>query len=201
MANPSSSAAPYRLVRRTGVSARAEATAPILVTRRLSLRPLAENDLDALHAIQSDPEHMRYYPHPYSREETREWIERRIREIAERGHSLWAVQDRATGAFLGNVGPVVQTVDGVEEVELGWSITPERTRQGIASEAAAACRDWCWDHLEVDHLICLVRPENIPSRGVAERVGMHVWKETLFGSMGWRHLVYRLDRPGEVTTR
>ena len=44
-----------------------------------------------------------------------------------------------------------------------------------------------------DHLISLIRPENAPSRGVAERIGMAPWKETTFGSQGWRHIVYRLD--------
>ena len=50
--------------------------------------------------------------------------------------------------------------------------TTERARQGIASEAAAACRDDCFTRLDQPYLIALVRPENTPSRGVAERIGM-----------------------------
>ena len=84
-------------------------------------------------------------------------------------------------------------VDGIDELEVGWSITPARARQGIASEAAAACRDWAFAELEVDHLISLVRPENEPSAGVAKNIGMTVWKETHYGSLGWLHLVYRID--------
>ena len=40
-------------------------------TARLRLRPFAADlsDLDALHEIQSDPDHMRFFPHPFSREE------------------------------------------------------------------------------------------------------------------------------------
>jgi [ribosomal protein S5]-alanine N-acetyltransferase len=167
---------------------------PILVTERLVLRPLTPQDLDALHSIQSDAEHMRFYPHPFSRDETADWIERRRGEVDERGHSLWAVQDRVTGEFLGNVGPTRTSVDGLDEVELGWSITPARAREGIASEAAAACRDWCWANLAIDHVISLIRPENEASRGVAERIGMTVWKETIYGDAGWTHLVYRVDR-------
>jgi hypothetical protein len=45
----------------------------------------------------------------------------------------------------------------------------------------------------VDHVISLIRPENDPSRGVADRIGMTPWKETAFGSHGWRHVVYRVD--------
>jgi ribosomal-protein-alanine N-acetyltransferase len=70
-------------------------------------------------------------------------------------------------------------------------VTPRRASQGIATEAATAARDWSFRELGLDHLIALVRPENLPSRRVAEKVGMSVWRETLFGSTQWLHLVYR----------
>ena len=76
------------------------------------------------------------------------------------GFALLAVEDRATGEFLGNVGPILQHVDGVDEVELGWSITPARARQGIATEAAFACRDWVFATLPIDHVISLILPAN-----------------------------------------
>ena len=92
-------------------------------TQRLRLRPLEMADAEALNVIQADPHHMRFYPHPFSMQESREWIER-MHERAERdGFALLAVEDRETGEFLGNV----------DEVELGWSITPTRARRGIAT--------------------------------------------------------------------
>ena len=58
-------------------------------------------DAEALNAIQSDPHHMRFYPHPFSMQESREWIER-MHERSERdGFALLAVEDRETGEFLG----------------------------------------------------------------------------------------------------
>ena len=129
-----------------------------LETARLRLRPLVTSDAEALNVIQSDPHHMRFYPHPFSMEESHEWIEK-MRERYERdGFALLAVEDRETGEFLGNVGPVVQHVDDVDEVELGWSITPARARQGIATEAAFACRDWVFATLPIDHVISLILP-------------------------------------------
>lgn len=137
-----------------------------------------------------------YYPHPFSLEESRQWIERMRERYARDGFALLAVEDRATEEFLGNVGPMVQIVDGVDEIELGWSITPARSRQGIATEAALASREWVFAECPVDHVISLILPENAPSRGVAERLGMTVWKEVLWGKERPRtHLVYRVDRP------
>jgi ribosomal-protein-alanine N-acetyltransferase len=163
-----------------------------LETPRLRLRELGFDDLEALNAIQSDADHMRFYPHPFSIEESRSWIEKNLVRYERLGYGLWAVEDKQTGEFLGNVGPTLQQVDGVGEVELGWSITPTRARQGLASEAAAACRDDCFGRLDLSYVIALIRPENTRSRGVAERIGMTVWKETTHASMP--HLVYRIDR-------
>ncbi len=165
-------------------------------TQRLRLRPLEMADAEALNVIQADPHHMRFYPHPFSMQESREWIER-MHERAERdGFALLAVEDRETRELLGNVGPILQHVDDVDEVELGWSITPTRARRGIATEAAFACRDWVFATLPVDHVISLILPANTPSRGVAENLGMTVWKQVLWGTLKPQtHLVYRLDRP------
>jgi RimJ/RimL family protein N-acetyltransferase len=173
-----------------------------LETSRLRLRPLEMTDAEALNDIQSDPVHMRFYPHPFSLEESREWIDR-MRERRERdGFSLLAVEDRETGEFLGNVGPILQHVDGVDEVELGWSITPARARQGIATEAALACRDWAFAALPLDHLISLILPDNVPSRGVAEHIGMTVWKDVMWGvEKPQLHFVYRVDRPADTAVR
>ena len=170
-------------------------TPPILETARLRLRPLVIADAVALNRIQSDPVHMRFYPHPFSALESREWIEGMRARYERDGFALLAVEDRANGEFLGNVGPLIQTVDGVKEVELGWSITRARARQGIATEAATACREWAFATLAVDHVISLIAPDNVPSRGVAENLGMTVWKETMWGrQMPKLHLVYRTER-------
>lgn len=140
---------------------------------------------------------MRFYPHPFSVEESRAWIERTRQRYELDGFALLAVEDRTTGDFLGNVGPAVQVVDGVDEVELGWSIAPAHTRQGIATEAAIACRDWVWSTLAVDHVISLVRPENLASCRVAEHLGMSIWKDVTWGSLDPKtHHVYRANRPG-----
>lgn len=157
-------------------------------------------DAEALNRIQSDPDHMRFYPHPFDLQESRAWIEGMQARYERDGFALLAVEDRATSEFLGNVGPVVQSVDGVDEVELGWSITPARARQGIATEAARACREWVFATLAVDHLISLILAENVPSRGVAENLGMTVWKEVMWGrQLQKSHLVYRADRPAPAS--
>jgi RimJ/RimL family protein N-acetyltransferase len=164
----------------------------ILQTERLRLRPFTDNDLEDLFAILGDAETMHFYPRPYTRDETLEWIRLHSALHRARGLGLQAIELRETGEFVGNCGPSPQTVDGVEEIELGWHIARNRWHRGYASEAAAACRDHAFDTIGLRRLISLIRPENVPSRKVAERIGMMVEKET--DRDHYRHLVYAIER-------
>jgi len=163
-----------------------------LVTDRLILRPYRRDDLEALHAMFSDPEHMRWYPEPFSREASQAWLDRQLERYRDPGFGLLIVEDRQTGAFLGTVGPTIQLVDEVEHVEIGWHTKPGRKGDGIAPEAAVAATAWAFENLDIDHVISLVRPENTGSNRVAQKLGMHVDTET--DRVGLRHYVYRIDR-------
>lgn len=162
----------------------------VLQTERLALRPYRLDDIDDLAVILGDEQTMRYYPSPFTREQSLEWITRNLERYDEDGFGLWAMVLKKTGEFVGNCGPVKRLVDQREEVELGWHVKKTYWRQGLACEAAAACRDYCFSELGLRRLIALVRPENIPSKGVAEKIGMSVEKRIEWGSLGLPHLVY-----------
>jgi ribosomal-protein-alanine N-acetyltransferase len=162
-------------------------------TERLLLRPLSLADVDALLLVLGDPETMRWYPAPLDREAVVEWIERNLQRYEADGFGLLAVEEHATGEVLGDCGPTVQYVDGEPHVELGWHTRRDRWGEGIATEGGAACRDWSWTNLDVDHLISLIRPENRQSWRVAEKLGMTLWRETIRKDMP--HRVYRIDSP------
>jgi ribosomal-protein-alanine N-acetyltransferase len=164
-----------------------------VLTDRLRLRPYRQDDVALLEPMLSDPVHMRWYPAPYSHEQVVDWVERRLASYERVGFGMWIVEERSSGGFLGTAGPTEQIVEGVREVELGWHVRKERWGDGIAVEAASASRDWAWGHLDLDHLIALVRPENRQSARVAEKIGMHVDREV--EHMRLRHHVYRMDRP------
>jgi RimJ/RimL family protein N-acetyltransferase len=83
-------------------------------------------------------------------------------------------------------------VEGVDEIEIGWHVRPGWKGRGIAPEAAAASRDWLFEHVDADHVISLVRPENLPSARVAQKIGMRVDREVEYH--GLAHVVWRADR-------
>jgi RimJ/RimL family protein N-acetyltransferase len=165
---------------------------PVLETPRLRLRELAAYDLDFVAAMLAHPEVMRFYPRPYSREEAEGWLKRQIERYAQHGHGLWLVEERG-GAKVGQVGLVMQQVDGTDEPEVGYLVHRPFWRRGYASEAAIAARDYAFRERGYPYVISLIRPENEPSQGVARAMGMTPWKNTMRGDMP--HIVFRADRP------
>ena len=173
----------------------------ILETTRLLLREFTPQDADALALVLSDPETMRYYPAPYDRAGVEHWIERNRQRYQDDGVGLWAMElketrDSEAEKTIGDCGITVQQVDGERLYEIGYHLRRDLWGQGLATEAATACRDWAFAHLKTRRLISLIRPENLPSRRVAERAGMAVWKE-----VNWRglsHYVYSIERSSQL---
>ena len=168
----------------------------ILETSRLVLREFENSDADALALVLSDSETMRFYPAPFDKAGVEQWIVRNQRRYAEHGYGLWAMLLKTSGEVIGDCGLTVQNIEGIDEIEVGYHVRRDLWGQGLATEAARACRDYGFARLEVDRLISLIRPENLPSRRVAEKNGMTIWKE-----IDWHdllHLVYAIRRDESV---
>jgi RimJ/RimL family protein N-acetyltransferase len=164
----------------------------ILETPRLLLREMSLDDLDFIAALLAHPEVMRFYPKCYTRDEAEAWVRRRLDQYARHGHSLWLALDRATGEPRGQVGLIPQTIDDVVETEIGYLIHRPFWRQGLATEAATACRDYAFTVLNRQRVISLIRPENEPSQGVARKVGLSPGPRRMQG--GFEHIVFSLNR-------
>jgi len=165
-----------------------------LETERLLLREFVPSDADALALVLCDPETMKYYPASIDRDGIQQWIERNLRRYAEGGVGLWAMVLKTAGEIIGDCGIIRQHVEGEYLYEIGFHLRRDHWGQGLATEAAIACREWGFANLKVDRLISLIRPENVPSRRVAERNRMTIWKEVDW--RGLRHYVYAVKKTG-----
>lgn len=161
----------------------------ILETPRLTIRELSEDDLDEVAAMLMDPEVMRFWPRPYTSAESFAWIGRQRQRYATHGFGYWLAVEKATGQAVGQVGVLPRVLDGVDEVDIGYIIRQSRWREGFASEGAAACRDHVFEALGRPRVLCLVRPENTPSLGVARKIGFKTDGRLLMHA-GFRHLVF-----------
>lgn len=103
------------------------------------------------------------------------WVEWNRRNYAELGFGLWIIETHA-GDFVGDCGLTLQEVENVWHVEAGWHVRADLRRQGYATEAAAAVRDVARD-AGVEHLIAIIRPDNLASQRVALKIGLVLERE------------------------
>ena len=163
-----------------------------LETDRLQLRPLVLDDVDAFARVVGDPISMRFYPKPFDEDMTRMWIERMQERYARDGFGLLALVERVTGEMIGNCGPTLQETGHGAFVELGWHVRRDRQGLGFALEAGVACRDHAWSVLDIDRMISIIRPENVPSWSVARTLGFRPWLGDVRAGMA--HILWRIDR-------
>jgi RimJ/RimL family protein N-acetyltransferase len=166
---------------------------PVLETERLTLREMTSDDTEHLLGIFQDPVAMRYYPALKDRRETEEWVATNVRRYAEDGIGLWIVELRDSGRFIGQCGLTMQEVEGRRDPEVGYLFLREYWGQGFATEAAAASLDHGFARQGYERIICLAGVDNLPSRRVAERLGMRLEREIT--RKGLRMCVYGIDRP------
>ena len=170
----------------------------ILETSRLALREMTWDDLDFLATMLSDERVMRHYPKCCTRDEAKAWLGRVIERYANHGHAFWLASLRASGAPIGQVGLLLQHVDGIDEPEIGYMLHAPYWRQGYALEAATAVRDYAFHTLGKERVISLIRPANVPSQRVALRVGMKPERLTKWHDAD--HLVFSLSRAAGGTS-
>ena len=149
--------------------------APALETDRLRLRGHRVEDLAECAAMWAHPDVVRYIGgRPYSNEEVWARMLRYVGHWTWMGFGFWAIEEKRTGAFAGEAGFAdfnrgIPAIDGVPEV--GWVMAPRTHGQGYATEAMRALLRWADEHLESRRTVCLVHPDNLRSRHVAEKCG------------------------------
>lgn len=103
------------------------------------------------------------------------WIDWTRRNYEQHGFGLWVIETHA-GVFVGDCGLTMQEVEGDWCVEAGWHVRESARRLGYATEAATAVREAA-RAAGVAHLIAIIRPHNLASRGVAEKIGLVLERE------------------------
>jgi RimJ/RimL family protein N-acetyltransferase len=160
----------------------------ILETERLVLREFKPEDTGALLSVLGDHVAMQYYPAPFCAEEVADWILRNRARYSDAGFGLWAMLLKASGELIGDCGVYVRDLEGQFEFELGWHVRRDLWARGYATEAARCCVAHAFRKLGAERVIALVRPENLSSCRVAEKLGMACDRVILW--RGYDHRVY-----------
>jgi RimJ/RimL family protein N-acetyltransferase len=138
-------------------------------TSRLVLRVPRADDLDPWAEMMMDEEAAHFIGGIMPRAVTWRALMTMIGAWHATGVSMFSVVERASGRWVGRVGPWMP--EGWPGPEIGWAIVRECWGRGYATEGAAAAIDWAFDHLGWDRVIHSISPENAASQAVARKLG------------------------------
>lgn len=141
---------------------------PTLTTDRLILRAPRLSDFAAWEAYYTSPR-SEHEGGPFDRAQAYRIWASDVALWQLRGYGPFGVDDRATGAHLGDVG-LYQAAD-YPAPELGWFTVPQAEGRGIAHEAAQAVLGWLRDATDWPHVTSIIDPANARSIALGLRLG------------------------------
>jgi RimJ/RimL family protein N-acetyltransferase len=154
----------------------------VLRTSRLLLREWRDSDRGPFAEMNRDPLVMRYFPGLMERPASDAFVDR-LQELHQRlGYTLWVVEvldsERGTTPFAGFTGLMPPTFDPPFEhcepvAEVGWRLLPQWWGLGLATEGARASLAHGFDVVGLPEILSFTVVNNVPSRAVMERIGMH----------------------------
>jgi RimJ/RimL family protein N-acetyltransferase len=160
-------------------------TIPVLETERLRLRGHYPADLVASLAMWQEPAFYQFLGgQPLPEEEVWTKMLRHLGIWALCDYGFWAVEEKATGHYLGVVGfgdwqrSIVPSLKGFPEV--GWVLAPQCHGQGYATEAMQAAFAWADAQFDQPRTVCLIHPDNLPSLRLAAKFGYQEFSRTIY---------------------
>ena len=166
----------------------------IVTERLIGERPHVE-DADELSALMLHPDVLRttgYDPDPPTPGHIAVKLAGDIEHWDRYGFGPWLLRDGANPELVGRGGLKHTTVSGTDEVEIGWTIHPDRWGEGLATELACASVHTAFDVLGLDGVIAYTANDNLASRRVMEKAGMEFDREIV--AVGLPHVLYRARR-------
>jgi RimJ/RimL family protein N-acetyltransferase len=169
--------------------------APELLTQRTRMRGHRIADFDDMAAMWRDDIVTHYIlGRPSTTSETWSRLLRYIGHWQALGFGYWAVEDRDTGRFIGEVG-FAQYKRDIEPPlgdapEAGWVLVPDMHGKGLATEVMTAALDWADRNFSDPKTVCIFDPEHQGSMRVATKLGYQP-----------SHVATFVDRPTQVMTR
>jgi RimJ/RimL family protein N-acetyltransferase len=162
-------------------------------TERLLLRRPSPDDRAFYHAHFTHPAIERWLRPPplppFNPGAIDELVEGDEAHWSDHGFGPWVLIEKETGTFAGRGGLHWTSVEDTAMIELAWSIEPSLHNRGYATETAQAAIDWARE-MQIEELVALVLPANVPSRRVAEKVGCT--EDAEVAHAGMPHLLFRL---------
>ncbi len=159
---------------------------PVLESDRLVLRQFAFEDFDAYAQLWAEPSVVEHISGTvFTRSQSWSRLMGLLGSWPLLGFGYWAVIDKASGRFAGQVGfadfqrELEPSIAGMPEA--GWVIAPWAQGRGFATEAMGAALAWGLPRFGATKPVCMMDPDYAPTVRVARKSGFIDWTRTSFG--------------------
>jgi RimJ/RimL family protein N-acetyltransferase len=148
--------------------------APVIRTKRLTLRAHRPDDAAAWHVIVNDPRSRQFLHWPVrDKHQSHLHLEHRTRHT-----KLWQADDflalaiELDGMLIGDVSMHLRSTDGpTRSAEIGWLLDSRYSGNGYATEATAAMLALAFEVLEAQWVTAIIVKGNERSVALARRLG------------------------------
>lgn len=149
----------------------------LISTKRLQLRPTHANDFANILALRSDPDVQKYtLQGVQTRKDIQRFFDTVLPYKQKHGIGMSSVFINNTNEFIGQAGLFhIGHYDLQNEIELGFRFHKKYWNNGYATEISLELLNWAKKYLSVPEIIAFVETENIASRRVLEKIGMHYY--------------------------
>ena len=149
----------------------------IISTERLEIRPIEEEDCEAVHRYAGDPsiDMMMFLPNE-TLEETKKFIEFSVSEWAKEDPEDMEFVILFNGEIIGGVN--LEKCEDERTYEIGWTIRKDMRGKGFATEAAKALKDYAFESLNAEKIQAHCDNRNQASEKVMKKLGMTMVDDT-----------------------
>jgi ribosomal-protein-alanine N-acetyltransferase len=157
-----------------------------LETERLVTRKLVSDDYKTWSVFFEDKDAVEFIIDSTvtdTAERARHWIERQRSRYENKLFGLQALIDKRSKEFVGMCGLLLQEVEGVKELEIGYHIFKKHWGKGYAPEAAILFKEYAFKNKLSSSVISIIHVNNVRSQSVALKNGMTPEKRCLWNNL------------------
>ena len=108
-------------------------------------------------------------------EDAQAYIQNRfLKTYIESNYGFYTMNLKNTLQIIGIVGLVDRK--GIDHIDIGYGILPEFRGKGYAFEAAKAIYDYGYQELNLEKIVAIVNPDNLPSIKLLSKLGLEFEK-------------------------
>jgi [ribosomal protein S5]-alanine N-acetyltransferase len=165
-------------------------------TARLTLRPFTTDDAAFIVELLNSPGWHRWIGDRKVRtiDDAQTYLRNGpIKQQAEHGYALWAIDRRDDGTTVGMCGLVRR--EGLPDADIGYALLPQHERQGYAREAALATLAFAFDSARLQSVLAVTHPDNAASSRLLESIGLRFERTVQLPKIDGPSSLYAITKP------